>query len=169
MEERWTKRKLISIGMSRRRISVHQHIPRKYIQKQQSLSVLSLEEYQKIIPRLILVDRAHVVHAPPLTRGPQFRLAYGMSIHVLDQYRGTEGRSVMDARTSIGMTTGADFEVEWTIDLILLRAVNACQVSCCHFYSGGRSVGVPRRRNIKAGTSPPPNTVCHTNNNNTGE
>ena len=36
----------------------------------------------------------------------------------------------MDAGTSISVSTGADFEVEGTIHLVLFRAVDSCEMLC---------------------------------------
>ena len=75
-----------------------------------------LKEDQKILPRLGLVD-LHTIDAPSFPRGLQFRLADGMAVNVLDQYRLGEGGTVMDTRASIGVATRSYFEVEGTVNL----------------------------------------------------
>ncbi len=49
-----------------------------------------------------------------------------MAVGMLNKYSLGEGRTVMHAGAPIGMTTGADFEVEGTVDLVFFGAVDAC-------------------------------------------
>lgn len=41
----------------------------------------------------------------------------------------------MDAGASVSVSTGADFEVEWTVDLVLFGAVDSCEM-LGHFFQG---------------------------------
>lgn len=84
-----------------------------------------LEEAQEVLGRLGLVD-GYGIGAPSLERGLQFRLARGMSVGVFDQYGLGEGGTIVNSGASVGVSAGANFEVEGTVDLVFFGAVDAC-------------------------------------------
>jgi len=83
------------------------------------------KETQEILCRLRFIDR-NGIRALSLECGLQFRLACRMAVGMLDEYSLGECRTVMHSGASVSVTTGADFEVEGTVDLVLFGAVDAC-------------------------------------------
>lgn len=86
-----------------------------------------------------------------------------MLVQMLDEERRTKGRLVVNPGAAVAVTTATNLEVEGTVHLVLLGAVNLRQMLRHVGYCGGRAgskVGADRESGSVCVREREPDSVC---------
>jgi Fe2+ transport system protein FeoA len=119
------------------------HVQGLHLSEFAQFEVQIFKEAKKVFLRLCVINGRS---GNAERRCLQFGLTDGMAIKVLDEECGRKGGTVVKATAPIGMTTGANFKVKWTIHLVFFRAVNASQMlrHCLFFVDSQAAAAVVR-------------------------